>query len=111
MPVLLGVFQVLRTGAESVRFLWISSLARPDVFLAVLAGITTALMMAANPDIPEQTRMFVIILPSVIAVVFALKFASALALYWVASNLFTAAQTSAVHFVVGRRIRSGQIAI
>lgn len=111
MPVLLGVFQVLRSSAESVRFFWISSLARPDVAMAILAGITTAIMMAANPEIPEQTRMIMILLPSVIAFVFALKFASALALYWVASNLITALQTSAVHYVVGRRIRSGRIAI
>ena len=109
MPVLLGMFNVLREGWQQARFLWISNLSRPDFYIAVIAAATTALMVLANPDLPEQTRMLMILLPSVIAFIFALKFASALALYWVASNCFTAAQTFAVHYVVDRRIRSGAI--
>lgn len=111
MPVFLGIFQLLRTGASAGRFLWASSLSRPDVWLAIIAGITTALMFAANADLPEQTRMFMLVLPGVIAAVIALNCASALAVYWITSNIFTAAQTAAVHFVVGRRIRSGVIAL
>ena len=107
MPVLLGMFQVLRQGVTSVRFLWIANLSRPDIWIAAIVAATTALMMLANPDLPEQTRILLIVLPSIIAFVFALKFASALALYWAASNCFTAAQTAGVHYVVGRRIRSG----
>ena len=111
MPVLLGIFQVLRAGAGAGRFLWASSLARPDLWLAITAGITTALMVAANPDLPEQTRMIMMVFPSIIAIVFALNFASALAVYWITSNIFTAVQTAAVHLVVGQRIRSGIIAL
>jgi YidC/Oxa1 family membrane protein insertase len=109
MPVLLGLFSVLRQGWEQARFLWVANLSRPDFYLAVIAGATTALMILANPDLPEHTRMFMLLLPSIIAFVFALKFASALALYWIASNCFTAAQTWAVHHLVGRRIQSGVI--
>ena len=111
MPVLLGMFQLLRDGVAQARFLWVASLSRPDFWIAVLAAATTALMMLANPDLPEQTRLLLIVIPSVIAFVFALKFASALGLYWVASNMFTAAQTYAVHRVVGRRIRAGTLRI
>ena len=111
MPVFLGMFQILREGTSAARFLWISSLSRPDFWIAIVAGITTAMMMAANPELPEQARMLMIVLPSVIAFVFALKFASALAVYWVASNLFTAVHTAAVHFVVDRRIRAGSVVI
>ena len=109
MPVLLGMFNALRRGLVQARFLWVQNLARPDFLLAVIAGITTAMLMLANPDLPEQTRQLMLWLPSVLAFVFALKFASALALYWIASNLFTAAQTVAVHYVVNRRIASGAI--
>jgi YidC/Oxa1 family membrane protein insertase len=109
MPVLLGMYSVLRQGLKSVRFLWVASLARPDAWLALIAAATTALMVLANPDLPEQTRMFLILIPSVIAFLFALKFASALALYWVTSNCVTAAQTFAVHRLMDRRIRSGAI--
>jgi YidC/Oxa1 family membrane protein insertase len=109
MPVLLGMFNVLRQGWQQARFLWISNLSRPDFYIAVITAATTALMMLANPDLPEQTRMLMILLPSVVAFIFAMKFASALALYWTASNCFTAAQTCAVHYLVDRRVRSGAI--
>jgi YidC/Oxa1 family membrane protein insertase len=109
MPVLLGMFSVLRQGLQGARFLWVVSLTRPDFWLALIASATTALMMLANPDLPEQTRMVMILIPSLLAFVFALKFASALALYWVASNTVTAAQTFAVHRLLDRRIRSGAV--
>lgn len=111
MPVFLGMFQVLRTGVEAGRFLWIASLSRPDAWIALIAGITTAMMVAANPDLPESARMIMIIVPSALATIFAFKFASALALYWIASNSFTALQTLAIHSFVDRRIRSGAITI
>jgi len=108
MPVLLGMFQVLRAGVDAGRFLWVSSLSKPDIWLALIAGVTTALMVAANPDLPEQTRAIMLVLPSVLAVVFALNFASAIAVYWITSNLFTAIQTAAVHFVVRRHIAANE---
>lgn len=111
MPMFLGMFHLLRNSAEAVRFLWVSSLAKPDLFMAILAGITTAMMMVANPDLPEQTRMIMIVLPSVIAFVFALKFSSALAIYWITSNLFTAAQTALAHVLINQRIRNGTVTI
>jgi membrane protein insertase Oxa1/YidC/SpoIIIJ len=52
--------------------------------------------------------MLMILVPSVLALVFALKFASALALYWTASNCFTAVQTFAVHRFVDRRLPSSE---
>jgi YidC/Oxa1 family membrane protein insertase len=109
LPLLLGMYRALRTVGEGVRFLWVPNLLRPDVALALIAGITTALMMAANPDLPEHVRMLMIILPSVLAIIVALKFSSALAIYWTASNTFSAVQTLALHAVVRRRVRSGVI--
>jgi YidC/Oxa1 family membrane protein insertase len=111
LPLFLGMFQVLRSAGDGVRFLWIANLLRPDVALAVLAGLTTALLMAVNPDLPEHIRIFMIVLPSIIAVIAALQFSSALAIYWSVSNLFSAAQTVLVHAVVRRRIRAGLVHI
>jgi YidC/Oxa1 family membrane protein insertase len=109
MPVFLGMFSILRQGLDGARFLWIASLSRPDFWLALIAGATTALMMLANPDLPEQTRLALILIPSVLAFVFALKFASALALYWATSNCVTAVQTFVVHRTIDSRVRSGAI--
>jgi YidC/Oxa1 family membrane protein insertase len=111
MPLFLGMYQTLRAGANGARFLWVETLSRPDPWFAVLAGLTTMLVMAANPDLPEQMRLILILVPSIIAVVAALKFCSALAVYWTVSNCYTAIQTSVLHHVVARRIRSGAISI
>jgi YidC/Oxa1 family membrane protein insertase len=110
-PIFLGMFQVLRAGTSGGRFLWIESLSRPDFFLVLLAGLTTMLVTAANPDLPEHMRLILIIVPCVIAVVAALKVASAVTLYWTTSNCFSALQTLALHTIVRRHIRSGKIKI
>jgi len=111
MPLFLGMFQALRNVGEGARFLWVPNLLRPDTLFALIAGATTALMIVANPDLPEQMRLLLIVVPSVIAIVAALNFCSALSLYWVASNCFSAVQTVAVHFVVARRLRAGKLKI
>lgn len=108
LPLFLGMFQALRSAGDGVRFLWVPNLLRPDVALAVVAGLATALMMAVNPDLPEHLRIFMIVVPSIIAVVAALQFSSALAIYWAASNTFSAAQTLALHAIVRRRIAAGR---
>jgi membrane protein insertase Oxa1/YidC/SpoIIIJ len=107
----LGLYQVLRDDAQGVRFLWIQSLAKPDVWLALLAGLSTLLLMMANPDLPQNMRLLLIVVPSILAVFMALKFCSALAVYWTASNCFSAVQTATVHLVVQRRIRAGVVGI
>lgn len=111
MPLFLGMYQTLRTGAHGARFLWVASLSRPDPWFAVLAGLTTMLLMAANPDLPEQMRLILILVPSILAAVAALKFCSALAVYWTVSNCFSAVQSSVLHYVVARRIKSGAVVI
>jgi YidC/Oxa1 family membrane protein insertase len=111
MPLFLGMYQTLRAGVNGARFLWVETLARPDPVFAVLAALTTMLMMAANPDLPEQMRLMLILVPSILAAIAALKFCSALAVYWTVSNCYSAIQTSALHYVVARRIRSGAVSI
>lgn len=111
LPIFLGMFQVLRSAGEGVRFLWVSDLLRSDVLFAFIAGVTTALMMAVNPEMPEQIRMFMIILPSVLAIIAAFQFSSALAIYWATSNVFSAAQTVLLHVIVRHRINSDAIRI
>jgi membrane protein insertase Oxa1/YidC/SpoIIIJ len=90
---------------------WGFALARPDPVFAILAALTTMLMMAANPDLPEQIRLILILVPSILAAVMALKFCSALAVYWTVSNCYSAIQTGALHYVVARRIKSGAVKI
>jgi YidC/Oxa1 family membrane protein insertase len=111
MPLFLGVYQTLRAGANGARFLWVETLSRPDPWFALLAGLTTMLVMAANPDLPEHMRLLLILVPSILAAVAALKFCSALAVYWIVSNCYSAVQTGVLHHVLARRIKSGVVSI
>jgi YidC/Oxa1 family membrane protein insertase len=110
-PILLGMYQVFRDAANAGRFLWIKDLAKPDLGIALLVGLTTAILMAANPDLPEQMRLVLIAVPAIIAVITALKLCSALAVYFAVSNSFSAVQTYCLHRVVARRVRSGSLVI
>jgi YidC/Oxa1 family membrane protein insertase len=111
MPLFLGMYQTLRAGANGARFLWVETLSRPDPWFALLAGLTTALVMAANPDLPEHMRLLLIVVPSILAAVVALKFCSALALYLTVSNCYSAIQTGVLHYTIARRIKSGVVSI
>jgi YidC/Oxa1 family membrane protein insertase len=111
IPLFLGMYQTLRAGVNGARFLWVETLARPDPVFAILAALTTMLMMAANPDLPEQMRLILILVPSILAALMALKFCSALAVYWTVSNCYSAVQTGALHYVIARRIKSGAVRI
>ena len=111
MPLFLGMYQTLRAGVNGARFLWVETLSRPDPVFAILAALTTMLMIAANPDLPEQMRVAFILVPSILAAIAALKFCSALAVYWTVSNCYSAIQTGVLHYVVAKRIRSGAVSI
>jgi len=111
MPLFLGMYQTLRAGLNGARFLWVETLARPDPVFAMLAALTTMLMMMANPDLPEQMRVMLILIPSILAAIAALKFCSALAVYWTVSNCYSAIQTGALHYWIARRIKSGALSI
>jgi YidC/Oxa1 family membrane protein insertase len=110
LPILLGLYQTLRNGVRG-RFLWVNDLSQPDRWLALFAGVATMLLMSMNPDLPEQMRLVLILVPSIMAVVVAIKVASALSLYWTATNCYSAVQTAVLHHVVAKRIRSGALKI
>jgi YidC/Oxa1 family membrane protein insertase len=111
LPVFIAMFRVLRGAGKGARFLWVPDLLKPNVVLAILVGLSAVLMIAVNPDMPEQTRMLMMAISAVIAVASALHFGSALALYWTTSNLFSTLQTLALHGLINRRIRLGTLKI
>jgi len=111
LPLRLGCYQTLKAGANGARFLWVESLSKPDPWFAVLAGLSTMLVMFANPDLPESMRLLLLVLPAVLLTVTALKLCSALAVYWSVSNTFSALQTFVMHTLIGRRIKSGALVI
>jgi YidC/Oxa1 family membrane protein insertase len=111
MPLFLGMYQTLRAGAGGARFLWVQTLSRPDPWFALIAGLTTVAVMAMNPDLPEPMRLMLILVPSILTAIAALKLCSALALYFTVSNCYSALQTGVMHYVIARRIKSGAVSI
>jgi YidC/Oxa1 family membrane protein insertase len=102
MPVICGLYQALSSGIGTAAFLWIRNLARPDTLLAILAALTTAVAMAAVPQMSEQMRLMIILLPAIFCFLAALHFSSGIALYWITSNLFGAVQSLALRQRIAR---------
>ncbi|HEX3839128.1 MAG TPA: membrane protein insertase YidC [Steroidobacteraceae bacterium] len=102
MPVIYGLYKALSSGVGATAFLWIRNLARPDRILAVLAAISTAAAMAAAPHMSEQARLMIILVPAILCFVAALHFSSGVALYWITTNLFSAAQALALRHTLRR---------
>jgi YidC/Oxa1 family membrane protein insertase len=109
-PVFLGIFQVLRGIQRAGRFLWVADLARPDLWLAVIAGAATAALMVTNPDLPQHVRLMLIVVPALFAMIAALKVSAALSLYWTTTNLFSGVQTIVLRVVLSRRARAAALA-
>jgi YidC/Oxa1 family membrane protein insertase len=105
LPVIYGLYQALRGGVSSAAFLWIRDLARPDIGLAIIAALTTALVMAVTPQMSEPLRWALILLPALLCLAAALHLSSGIALYWVTSNVVSAAQSLALR-KVARRVRA-----
>jgi YidC/Oxa1 family membrane protein insertase len=102
----LGLYQVLRASTFSSRFLWIPSLARPDLALTALVGVLMLLAMAVAPGMGtggEAAALMTISISVVVGVVAVSALPSSVGLYWAASNLATLGQSLVLRRVVARR--------
>ena len=94
MPVVLAMYSAVRKSlAAGGRFFWISDIARPDALLTLLVSLLTYLAVRWQPELPEQGRTLVVMLPVVLSALFLWRTAAGLGLYWGASTLVGAAQT------------------
>lgn len=106
LPIFFGFYSMLLHAVElrGQSFLWVKDLAEPDT-IATLAGIpinllpilmaaSSFLQMAMMPNTGgDKTQMMIIKLMPFFFLFICYNFASALALYWTASNVFSIAQT------------------
>ncbi|MDP6580331.1 MAG: membrane protein insertase YidC [Vicinamibacterales bacterium] len=100
-PVLLALFSAVRSvSALGGRFLWLGSIARPDLILAVVVAALTGAAVALGPQSVPQGRTLLIILPTVVTLVALSQMASGIGLYWGVSSA-----GSLVQAVVLRRER------
>lgn len=106
LPIFFGFYSMLLHAVEmrGQSFLWVNDLSLPDT-LGVIAGIpinplpivmaiTSFAQMAMMPNTGgDKTQMMIIKLMPFFFLFICYNFASALALYWTTSNIFSIAQT------------------
>lgn len=89
-PILIGLFTAIKRGLGSGGpFLWIADISKPDLWLTLLVATLTYVANAINPNLPEQARTLMILLPTVLTLVFLWQLAAGLGLYWATSNIVT----------------------
>jgi YidC/Oxa1 family membrane protein insertase len=106
IPIFFGFYRMLGTAEElrNEHFLWVKDLSQPDT-VALIPGLgwpinVLPLLMAATmlwqqklmPKSGDQMQQRIFMFVPLIFVVFCYNFASALALYWTAQNIFSVVQ-------------------
>ena len=82
-PVLLALFSAVRSVSSlGGRFLWVASIAKSDVVLALAVAGLTGVAVALGPPSAPQGRTVLIMLPTVITLVVLTQMAAGLGLYW-----------------------------
>jgi YidC/Oxa1 family membrane protein insertase len=102
----LGIFRSLKRMVFSSRFLWISSLAKPDYLLTALVAALMLLGMMLMPGASTNTSALVMLaVPIILSIVAIAALPSALGVYWATSNSVTIVQTLALRGLLKRRAR------
>jgi YidC/Oxa1 family membrane protein insertase len=97
----IGLFQVLSKATFSSKFLWIGSLAKPDLLLTVLVTALMLLGMALMPGATAEPSMLVMMAISVaVAAIAIVTLPSAVGIYWATSNAVTVVQALILRAVV-----------
>lgn len=98
-PIFIALYYVFNNlhGIDGVHFLWINDLAKRDVVLAVLSGLTTyfsgSLMMMSGDSAQAKQSTTMNVGMSIFMVFISWSLKSALVLYWVINNLIQISQT------------------
>jgi YidC/Oxa1 family membrane protein insertase len=106
LPIFFGFYSMLLHAVEmrGQEFLWVTDLSQPDTIthllglpinpLPIVMAITSFAQMAMMPNTGgDKTQMMIIKLMPFMFLFICYNFASALALYWTVSNVFSIAQT------------------
>jgi YidC/Oxa1 family membrane protein insertase len=99
-----GIYQALARAAFKSRFLWIASLAKPDVLLTVVVALIMVVAMSIAPGALAEPTMIIVLCVSVVVTIFAVAaMPSAIGIYWATSNVASVVQSCLLRWLVGRR--------
>ncbi len=105
IPIFFGFYRMLMFAAElrGEEYFWVADLSRPDTIavwfgvpinpLPLLMAATMILQMKVTPQAGDKLQRRIFMLMPLIFLVICYNFASALALYWTAQNVFSIFQT------------------
>jgi len=99
----LGMFQAIKGMLFKTKFMWIETLGKPDVMLALIVGALTYVSMILMPGSAEQVNQLLFILPAVLSVLVLISFPSAIALYMAVSAVVSALQSVFVSMYMQRK--------
>jgi YidC/Oxa1 family membrane protein insertase len=104
----LGIFQALNKAGFSSPFLWIATIAKPDVLLTFVVGLLMLVSMAIAPGaLSEPSILIMLAVSVVVAVVAVAALPSAIGIYWAASSAVNIGQEIALRGLLSRqRVRS-----
>ena len=88
-----GIFQFLSNSAFSGRFLWMTDLAKSDLFLSIVVAAVTGLSMYLMPSATESVNYLMIVIVSAVCLISLLNFSSAIGVYWGTSTLMGTIQS------------------
>lgn len=88
-PIFMAVFSAIRSGLtkSSESFLWIKNLAKADLWLALLVGFLTYIMMNLIPEMPESAKTLMVFFQVILSVVIVSQIASGVGIYWATGSL------------------------
>lgn len=93
LPFVTALYTVIRRDAGGAgRFLWIRDLARPDVALAGIASVLTALVALATPNTAGSGLRIGVVIPMLFTFLILTRLAAGVGLYWAASSAVGAVQ-------------------
>jgi YidC/Oxa1 family membrane protein insertase len=100
----IGVFQCLKRAMFSSRFLWVSTLSKPDLVLTLLVGALMLLGSALMPGATANASMILLLVISVVVSVFFIAaLPSAIGVYWATSNALTVIQALVLRSLLAKQ--------
>ncbi|CAN5235196.1 hypothetical protein BH09PSE6_BH09PSE6_01790 [soil metagenome] len=100
----IGIYQAIGKSGFGSPFLWIGTIARPDVWLTALVAVLMAIAMGIAPGAFAEPSMLVMMgVAVIIAVVSIAAMPSAVGLYWASSNVASVVQAVVLRGIVARR--------
>ena len=107
----IGLYQCLQRMTFTGKFLWISNLAKPDLWLTALVGLLMAASMLLMPGITDNPALMLALLlvPLLVSLFAVAALPSAVGVYWATSNAASLVQALLLRGWMARPNRAATI--